>query len=223
MAFQVSVTHRFLLTPFCQQQQGWHRGEGQVSERNEQEQRVAMGRGREAWGTMATRTLTVGQSAWKLWAERTREVSNTILFTAGNPPASGFATWPVRLFKLPGTCALPHQWRRCAEDWKPRVANVSLPVQLLAQFLNGRRSSSYFPVQTWYEFNAKLRNKANAIYSWEKEAADLKVEAAAATPRHTLFSSSSEPSICQILFYYLQQMSINTHLLLLLYYIVYIM
>lgn len=28
MAFQVSVTHRFLLTPFCQQQQGWHGGRG---------------------------------------------------------------------------------------------------------------------------------------------------------------------------------------------------
>lgn len=54
MAFQVSVTHRFLLSPFCQQQQGWHGGEGQVSERNEQEHRVAMGRGREARETKAS-------------------------------------------------------------------------------------------------------------------------------------------------------------------------
>lgn len=124
MAFQVSGTHRFLLTPFCQQQQGWHGGEGQVSERNEREQRVAMGRGREAWGTKASHSNpTVGQSAWKLWAERTREVSNTILFTAGNPPASAFATWPVRLFKLPGTCALPHQGCRGAEDGKPTEWN----------------------------------------------------------------------------------------------------
>lgn len=47
MAFQISVTHRFLLTPFCQQAAGsaLERGEGAGKER-EREQREEWGRDR---------------------------------------------------------------------------------------------------------------------------------------------------------------------------------
>lgn len=54
MAFQISVTHRFLLTPFCQQAAGaaQERGEGVGKERTTAES--GMGRDREdLWGTKA--------------------------------------------------------------------------------------------------------------------------------------------------------------------------
>lgn len=56
MAFQISVTYRFLLTPFCQQAAGaaLERGEGVGKERA----RVGSGMGRDRedlWGTKAGR------------------------------------------------------------------------------------------------------------------------------------------------------------------------
>lgn len=65
MAFQISVTYRFLLTPFCQQAAGaaLERGEGVGKERA----RVGSGMGRDRedlWGTKAGRRDVDGGAIW---------------------------------------------------------------------------------------------------------------------------------------------------------------
>lgn len=62
MAFQISVTHRFLLTPFCQQEQGWPWREERGLEKKEQEQRAEWEGTEGTCGgrSLATGMLTVG-------------------------------------------------------------------------------------------------------------------------------------------------------------------